>query len=75
MTVFETFGLAHVKRNKRTKSAKVSNFTLINLILVQFGPMTEQNTAISVMVVQTFCSIIAFIVRYGLVHVVYNVES
>lgn len=70
--IFETFGLVQVQKTKRSKKATVSNFTLINLILVKFGPMNEENLATAVMLVQIFCSIFAYIVRYGVVHLVYN---
>ena len=73
--VFEILGLVQVKRNKKTNTARVSNLTLINLILVKFGPMSEQNAAIAVVFVQVVCSMFAYIVRYGLVHVVYNAEN
>jgi UDP-N-acetylglucosamine--dolichyl-phosphate N-acetylglucosaminephosphotransferase len=72
INISEKLGLVQVTKTKRSKKATVSNFTLINLILVNFGPMTEQNLAIAVMLVQIICSIFAYIVRYGLVHVVYN---
>ena len=72
VNLFEKLGLVHVKRNKKTKISRVSNFTLINLLLIKFGPMKEENTAILVMIVQAICSIFAYLVRYGLVHIIYN---
>ncbi|KAI3645536.1 hypothetical protein MP228_008464 [Amoeboaphelidium protococcarum] len=55
------------KRCKLSQATHVSNFTLINLILVWFGPMHEATTTNCVMAVQVAFSIIAFSIRYGLV--------
>ncbi|KAI8988733.1 UDP-N-acetylglucosamine--dolichyl-phosphate N-acetylglucosaminephosphotransferase-like protein [Pilobolus umbonatus] len=48
-----------------------NNLTLINLVLAHTGPMNEKNTAMSVLLIQTVCSLLAFIIRYRLVHIIY----
>lgn len=60
------------KDTKSVSAYTVSNLTLISLLLVKFGPMSERNTALAVIGVQIGCSLLAFTIRYGLVHIVYN---
>ena len=52
-----------------------NNLTLLNFILIKMGPLKEETLVIYVLFVQIMCSILGFIVRYGLVHVVYNKEE
>ncbi|RUS35290.1 hypothetical protein BC938DRAFT_473163 [Jimgerdemannia flammicorona] len=42
---------------------ETNNFTLINLLLVKLGPMSEGRVTAAVMVVQVMCSLLAFFVR------------
>ncbi|KAI8905180.1 UDP-N-acetylglucosamine--dolichyl-phosphate N-acetylglucosaminephosphotransferase [Gorgonomyces haynaldii] len=67
----ELLGLCKIER-KEGKMIECNNLTLINLILVYMGPMPERNVALSVVVVQICGSVIGFLIRYGLVHIVYN---
>ncbi|KAI8822883.1 UDP-N-acetylglucosamine--dolichyl-phosphate N-acetylglucosaminephosphotransferase-like protein [Fimicolochytrium jonesii] len=56
-----------------TTETHVNNLTIMNLMLVKLGPMTEQQLAICVVVFQAACSVLAFGVRYLAVQWVYNV--
>ncbi|CAG8497839.1 3385_t:CDS:2 [Ambispora gerdemannii] len=54
---------------------EVNNFTLINLILLKFGPMHEHTLTITVMIIQILGSALAFFVRYRLVHFFYKEDG
>jgi UDP-N-acetylglucosamine--dolichyl-phosphate N-acetylglucosaminephosphotransferase len=70
--ILEFLNLAQVTRNKSGAIVECNNLTLINLILVKFGPMKEETLASHVFAFQVLGSLIAFTIRYGLVHIVYN---
>ncbi|KAL2913547.1 tunicamycin resistance protein [Polyrhizophydium stewartii] len=70
----EVFGLVHVTRDKTGKMVDCTNLTIMNLILFWRGPMSERDLVLHIMLVQVMCSVIAFVIRYGLVHIVYNQE-
>ncbi len=69
------FGLVQIKTDTKSGISQVSNLTLISLILIKTGPSTEEHTAFNVVFVQCLCSVVAFLVRYGLVHIVYNADA
>lgn len=48
-----------------------NNLTLINLVLARCGPMSERNTTVAVLIIQVLASLLAFFIRYKLVHYVY----
>lgn len=62
----EKIFMAKITRNKNGELIECNNLTLLNLILVYFGPMKEGNLAICVMLLQIFASLLAFALRYGL---------
>ena len=70
LSLCHTLGLIDIQIEENGDQ-HVSNFTLISLILIKCGPMTEENTALAVLLVQSFCSLIAFGIRYGLVLYLY----
>ncbi|XP_073825393.1 alg7 dolichyl-phosphate N-acetylglucosaminephosphotransferase [Musca autumnalis] len=49
-----------------------NNFTLINFVLVVFGPVHERVVTEMLMGVQIFCSLVAFVIRYPLASYVYD---
>jgi len=49
-----------------------NNLTIINLVLKFFGPMHEESLTIVLLMVQFLCSIIAFMVRYPLAHLMFG---
>ena len=71
----EYFGLVKIIKTKTGKWKSCNNLTLLNLILLHFGPMQESDLAWCVCACQIIGSLFAFGVRYGLVHVLYNVEN
>jgi UDP-N-acetylglucosamine--dolichyl-phosphate N-acetylglucosaminephosphotransferase len=68
----EVLGLADVKRSDTGKWLSCNNLTIINLILWKFGPMREDELARKICYIQIAGSCLAFFIRYGLVHIVYN---
>lgn len=68
----EGLGLANVKRSDTGKWISCNNLTIINLILWKLGPMREDELARKIGYIQIAGSCLAFFIRYGLVHIVYN---
>ncbi|KAG1687710.1 UDP-N-acetylglucosamine--dolichyl-phosphate N-acetylglucosaminephosphotransferase [Nymphon striatum] len=52
--------------------AECSNLTLINLILLIFGPLHERTLTTILLVIQVFCSFIAFLIRYQVAKLFYE---
>ncbi|KAF9093020.1 UDP-N-acetylglucosamine--dolichyl-phosphate N-acetylglucosaminephosphotransferase [Mortierella sp. AM989] len=69
--------LTHIRYDSRTgqRPLEMTNLTLLNLILLKTGPLSERNLTISVMLIQVVCSIVAFFIRYRLAAFVYDIES
>ncbi|KAL1917696.1 uncharacterized protein VTP21DRAFT_3530 [Calcarisporiella thermophila] len=70
--LFELLGLVRVTENKGTKKREINNLTLLNLILLRLGPMSERDLATAVVLVQVAGTALAFLIRYQLVHVFYD---
>jgi UDP-N-acetylglucosamine--dolichyl-phosphate N-acetylglucosaminephosphotransferase len=50
----------------------VNNLTLLNFVLIKFGPMREESLTNVIMIIQfIFGGVLAFAIRYGLVHLAY----
>jgi UDP-N-acetylglucosamine--dolichyl-phosphate N-acetylglucosaminephosphotransferase len=65
LSAMEKLLLVSVKRLKDGKIESCSNLTLINLVLVRIGPMREDVCVRYIAAIQSFCSILAFFIRYG----------
>lgn len=79
MEILELLGLTRLERATDTKTGDISrqivsatNLTIINYILVHFGPMHERNLCLSVGAVQIAASALAFTIRYGVGSLVYG---
>ncbi|KAF9176800.1 tunicamycin resistance protein, partial [Haplosporangium sp. Z 11] len=72
--LLEALGLTHVRYDAKTgqRPLEMTNLTILNLILLRAGPMSERNLTLSVMAVQFACSLVAFFIRYRLVAYVYD---
>ncbi|KAG0256519.1 tunicamycin resistance protein [Actinomortierella ambigua] len=68
-------GLTRVRYDARTgtRPVEMTNLTLLNVLLVRLGPMSERQLTVAVMVLQACCSVLAFIIRYKLVFFFYDV--
>lgn len=49
-----------------------SNLTILNAFLVRLGAMSEKQLVQTLMGTQILCSVLAFVVRYGLASLVYD---
>jgi UDP-N-acetylglucosamine--dolichyl-phosphate N-acetylglucosaminephosphotransferase len=67
--LLEILKLADITR-ENGKWVDCNNLTVLNLLLLKLGPMSERQLAIQVVVLQSFFSIIAFFIRYCLVHLI-----
>lgn len=50
--ILELIGLVHTKKDKEGNIVEFSNLTLINLVLVRFGPMREDHLCYSILALQ-----------------------
>lgn len=48
-----------------------TNCTLVNLMLIVFNPMREDNLTKCILVLQLLCSLLAFFIRYGISKFIY----
>ena len=71
----EMFGLcrvtAIVKDGDDKNWSEVTNFTIINLLLKITGPFHEEKVTTTLLIIQTVCSALAFLVRYPLANMLY----
>lgn len=61
-----------IDRKEDSDCININNLTLINLMLIKFGPMHEQKLTILLLVFQIFCSCLAFLIRYPLASFFYD---
>lgn len=52
---------------------RMSNLTIINLVLVACGPMHERSLTLTLLALQACCSAVAFAIRYPLAAMLYDV--
>jgi UDP-N-acetylglucosamine--dolichyl-phosphate N-acetylglucosaminephosphotransferase len=52
--------------NRNKDEITTNNFTLLNILLIWFGPMREDRLAMLLMAIQMFCCLCAFLVRHHL---------
>lgn len=72
LKILRALGLLKVfEYDKDGKIIECNNLTLLNLVLAYFGPMSERNTTIAILLIQVSASLLAFFIRYKLVHLVY----
>ncbi|KAH8108709.1 N-acetylglucosaminephosphotransferase [Phellopilus nigrolimitatus] len=51
---------------------EASNLTILNVFLVRLGSMTEKRLVQTLIATQVMCSVLAFVVRYGMAWLVYD---
>ncbi|RCH83119.1 UDP-N-acetylglucosamine--dolichyl-phosphate N-acetylglucosaminephosphotransferase [Rhizopus stolonifer] len=75
LRLLKIFGLLKVfEYDKDGRIMECNNLTLINLVLAHLGPTNERNTTVAVLSVQILSSLLAFFIRYRLVHFVYEIN-
>lgn len=63
--------LIELREPPKSTNQQCSNLTLINLMLVLFGPMHESKLTRLLLIVQFCATLIAFFIRYGLSEIFY----
>lgn len=66
LTVMTTLGIAKATRKK------CNNLTLINLYLMFSGPLPENKLVNKLLMLQIYCSILAFVIRYPVACIFYD---
>ncbi|KAJ1818608.1 tunicamycin resistance protein [Coemansia sp. RSA 2599] len=69
--LYEICGLADVERDEQGAMIGVNNLTLLNLVLVRSGKLTESQLNNRILMIQVANSVLAFIIRYRLSHLFY----
>ncbi|KAI9568604.1 glycosyl transferase family 4-domain-containing protein [Boletus coccyginus] len=73
LRIFFVLGLTDLTLDpKNGQILEATNLTILNFLLVRFGPMTEKRLVQVLMVTQVTGSVLAFVVRYGLAGLVYD---
>lgn len=75
MQLLELLGLTTLQRapaDKHEVIVSATNLTLINWVLVHFGPMREQTLCLIIGAIQLSSTALAFAIRYGLGTLVYG---
>jgi len=72
LKTFAIFRLVRITTDNRGTITSTTNLTILNVLLVVFGPMTEPTLVKLVVAAQVSGSILAFVVRYGLAGLVYD---
>ncbi|KAL1489802.1 hypothetical protein ABEB36_013734 [Hypothenemus hampei] len=73
INLFKTFKL--IRWEEKSNTIVTNNFTLINLVLLYFGPMHEAKLTTVLLVIQVLGTILAFLIRYPFASVFYDVPG
>ncbi|CAO3590227.1 unnamed protein product [Absidia cylindrospora] len=72
LAFLNALGLLKVSaRDANGRILECNNLTLINLVLAYTGPLAENHLTMVILIIQIFCSLLAFYIRYSLVKYVY----
>ena len=66
LRLLDKFRLLRIEVNGKGQIVESTNFTILNLWLVWFGPMREDRLAMGILVVQTFCGLLGLFMRHKL---------
>ncbi|KAJ2813529.1 tunicamycin resistance protein [Coemansia furcata] len=69
--LYELLGIADVERDEQGSMVSVNNLTLLNLVLVRRGRLTESQLNNCILLIQILNSLLAFFIRYRLSHLFY----
>ncbi|KAL0057140.1 tunicamycin resistance protein [Marasmius tenuissimus] len=72
LRTFSVLGFVELTFGHDGEITETTNLTILNVLLVRFGPMREDRLVKVVVAVQIVGSVIAFLVRYGLASLVYD---
>ncbi|XP_063916550.1 UDP-N-acetylglucosamine--dolichyl-phosphate N-acetylglucosaminephosphotransferase [Zophobas morio] len=71
ISLFKMFKL--IQWQEKEDYVITNNLTLINLVLYYLGPLHEASLTVILLCIQVFCSVLAFIIRYPLAWIFYDV--
>ncbi|KAK2735777.1 tunicamycin resistance protein [Myotisia sp. PD_48] len=66
LNVLAAFRLLRVTKRENGEIIETTNLTLLNLMLLWFGPMREERLAIYIVLLQVFCGFVGLVVRHKL---------
>lgn len=66
LTLLESLRLLKVERNPKGEIVESTNFTILNLWLVWFGPMREDRLAMGILALQIACGLLGLVARHRL---------
>ncbi|XP_013178577.1 PREDICTED: UDP-N-acetylglucosamine--dolichyl-phosphate N-acetylglucosaminephosphotransferase [Papilio xuthus] len=72
INVFSFFHL--IDKVEDEVSITINNLTLINLFLIKLGPMSELRLTVSLLMFQTVCTCVAFLIRYPMASYFYDTK-
>ena len=67
--------LLRLEKNSKGQIIESTNFTILNLWLVWFGPRREDRLAIELLAMQAICGIIGLFVRHKLALLVFREDN
>ncbi|GAM37060.1 Alg7 homolog [Talaromyces pinophilus] len=67
--------LVGIKTNENGEITESTNLTLLNLWILWFGPMKEDRLALSIVLLQTVCGLIALFVRHQMALLVFPADN
>ncbi|KAJ1674910.1 tunicamycin resistance protein [Spiromyces aspiralis] len=70
--IFAWLGLVHTKYDERANLVGYTNLTLLNLILVKLGPMSERRLVWYTLGIQALGSLLALFIRHNLATLIYE---
>jgi UDP-N-acetylglucosamine--dolichyl-phosphate N-acetylglucosaminephosphotransferase len=75
MKILHALKLLRIKVNDDGEVVESSNFTIINLWLVWFGPVREDKLVIGLTVLQIFCGLLGLLVRHRLALFIFTSDN
>jgi len=64
LKTLEKFGLVRLWTNRDGTILECSNMTLINLLIVRFGPMREDKVTLGLLLIQVVCGALGLLIRH-----------
>lgn len=75
LRLLDKFHLLRITENKEGQIIESTNFTILNLWLVWFGPMREDRLAIGLLAMQTVCGLLGLFVRHRLALYIFPADN
>jgi UDP-N-acetylglucosamine--dolichyl-phosphate N-acetylglucosaminephosphotransferase len=75
LTMLHRLHLLRVTTNHEGQITESTNFTILNLWLVWFGPMREDRLAIELLVMQTLCGLFGLFVRHNFALLIFESDN